>query len=186
MGSNPTLSAKSYNLKSKQAMRKKLSIVGILVLFLSISSISLGDTNSTSSPPLPPEGKERESQGEYKPLPVEILYSHTDALGKALALRLEEKIVSSNLFRPARKTEKRIVVEINSMPEFQEGSSVRSICSVVWTFFYQPETLTSYLDQSLHFLSRSSLDLIADDILAKTLSIAREYGYLFAPSNGGD
>ncbi len=162
-------------------MKKYIILTTLVVVTIFISSGAMAVTNNTSNATNSPPKTSRE---HYNKIPVSVIYKNTDQLGKALAFRLEEKIVSSPLFRPAKKGEKKIIIVLNSSPEFKNNSSpLRSLYSVVWTFFYQEDTLTSYLGNALGLLSLQSLPLIAEDIMARTISLAREYGYLFSNSH---
>ncbi len=163
---------------------QKITITWVIFLIITLlcpSAMALTngtDFNKHSSAGINPAPS---SQTESRRIPVSVTYKNTDELGKALALRLQEKIVSSPIFRTPLQGEKRIIIVLTSYPEFKNtSSSVRSIYSVVWTFFYKEDTLTSYLGQSLGILSLPSLSLTAEDILARTISLAQEYTYLFS------
>ncbi|WP_459892499.1 hypothetical protein [Desulfothermus okinawensis] len=110
--------------------------------------------------------------------PICIDYTDTDKLGRVFGLRLEEKITTSNLFTLIKDKGKCFKISIKSKKEFNNTPLFRSIVSVVWTFFYGEDVLSSFLDQDVIILDPNAIDLEADNVLALTRNILKEYNYL--------
>ena len=167
VGSNPTLSA-----INKKAMKK---IIFFSIIFISLFYyLSFAQDNSTSTH----LNKNQQVVKNDEKIPICVDYKNVDKLGRILGLKLEEKLIASNLFRLNKDKGKCYKIIIKSKQEFNNSPLFRSVISIAWTFYYGEDVLSSFLGQEIFILDSNNIDLEAENILALTRSITKEYSYL--------
>ena len=150
---------------------KKKNIKLLILIIILIPVIGFAENNTQTQ-------DVKISPTHDKNIPLVIEYKEADKLGRVLGLRLEEKASISNLFNIVTNKEKSLHIKIKSKQEFGASNPLRSVCSIVWTFYYGGDVLSSFLFQEVLIIDRTNIDLEADNILAITSNIAKEYNHL--------
>lgn len=136
--------------------------------------LSFAQDNSTSNH----LNKNQQVVKNDEKIPICVDYKGVDKLGRILGLKLEEKLIASNLFRLNKDKGKCYKIIIKSKQEFNNSPLFRSVISIAWTFYYGEDILSSFLGQEIFILDSNNIDLEAENILALTRSITKEYSYL--------
>ncbi|GAB6161993.1 hypothetical protein JCM12298_11520 [Desulfothermus naphthae] len=153
----------------------KRTIFFSVIFFAALSfGICFAQTNSTYKK----SNKNQQIIKNDEKVPICVDYKSADKLGRIFGLKLEEKIIVSNLFKLIKDKGKCFKINIRSKQEFNNSPLFRSIISIVWTFYYGEDVLSSFLGQEITILDPKNLDLEAENILALTRNITKEYGYL--------
>ncbi len=148
-------------------------MITISVFFFAVLCFAQ-DNSTIKKGPTMDTGKKVAGKG----IPIIIQYKQSDKLGRVLGLRLKEKVSLSPLFYLAGHREKGFSISIKCIKEFSNSPQLRSVCSIVWTFYYGEDTLSSFLSHKVTIIDKSDIDLEAGDILAITSNIAEDYSYL--------
>ncbi len=161
----------------------RLFLVCTLMCFmLPISPVRAED--ATTSPPIDMEmlkdvqnvPQELKKGGK---IPVMVVYEDMDSLGRRLVFNLRERFNKSGMFRLSGYKEKKIKLVIETQDEFQGRPGLCSIYSLVWTYSFAEDVLSTYLESEVGIIRRDQLEQIAENIAARTDEIFVEYSYLF-------
>lgn len=112
-------------------------------------------------------------------IPVRIEHRGTDALGIRLALQLRERFNRSSLFRLSSDGERTIKLLVTTRDEFTGRPELSSIYSVTWLFSTGDGVLSHYLEQHLDLITQGTIASQAEVLVARTDTVAGNYGYLF-------
>ena len=146
-----------------------------MVIFITLFyHLSFAQDNSTSNK----LNKDQQVIKNDEKFPICVEYKNADKLGRILGLKLEEKVIASNLFKLNKDKGKCFKIIIKSKQEFNNSPLVRSVISIAWTFYYGEDVLSSFLGQEIFLIGPNNIDLEAENILALTRNITEEYSYL--------
>lgn len=151
-------------------------------LLLPVSQIRA--ENATTSPPIDMEmlkdvqnvPQELKKGGK---IPVMVVYEDMDSLGRRLVFNLRERFNKSGMFRLSGYKEKKIKLVIATQDEFQGRPGLCSIYSLVWTYSFAEDVLSTYLENEVGIIRGDRLEQIAESIAARTDEIFVQYSYLF-------
>ncbi|MFW6055573.1 MAG: hypothetical protein ACOC9D_06670 [Thermodesulfobacteriota bacterium] len=156
--------------------------IALLLFFLPLSVATA--QNKTDSPPVDLEMLKdvqdvpQEVQKGGK-IPVMVVYDDMDSLGRRLVFNLRERFNKSGMFRLSGYKEKKIKLIIASQEEFQDRPGLSSVYSLVWTYSYAEDVLSTYLDNQVGIVEAGQLQEVAETIAARTDEIYVQYSYLF-------
>ncbi|MCF8104876.1 MAG: hypothetical protein K9K64_05295 [Desulfohalobiaceae bacterium] len=165
--------------------RPTMTLIFLIALLLFLLPLSVVTAqNKTGSPPIDLEMLKdvqdvpQEVQKGGK-IPVMVVYDDMDSLGRRLVFNLRERFNKSGMFRLSGYKEKKIKLIIVSQEEFQDRPGLSSIYSLVWTYSYAEDVLSTYLDNQVGIIEAGQLQEVAETIAARTDEIFLQYSYLF-------
>jgi len=120
-----------------------------------------------------------DAAGPDQSWPVFVEHRGDDSLGARLALRLKEIFNQSSLFAYTTEDQRKVKVLLVTREEFPGRARLGSIYAA--TFIYQAsETmLAHHLATDLGFIAPGELDGLAEELAARTETVADRYAYLF-------
>jgi hypothetical protein len=111
--------------------------------------------------------------------PVFVVHQGDDPLGARLALRLKETFNGSNLFSLTEEDQRKIKVLLTTREEFPGRARLGSIYSATWIYQASETMLAHHLAGELGFIAPDGLDSLAEELAARTETMATRYSYLF-------
>ena len=167
--------------------RPTMTLIFLISPLLFLSSLSVATAQNrtgTGSPPVDMEmlkdvqdvPQELQKGGK---IPVMVVYEDMDSLGRRMVFNLRERFNKSGMFRLSGYKEKKIKLIIASQEEFQGRPGLSSIYSLVWTYSYAEDVLSTYLESQVGIIEAGHLQELAETIAARTDEIFLQYSYLF-------
>lgn len=161
-----------------------LSCFALTFICILFSTSSVLAQNGTTSPPIDMEmlkdvqnvPQELKKGGK---IPVMVVYEDMDSLGRRLVFNLRERFNKSGMFRLSGYKEKKIKLIISTQNEFSGRPGLCSIYSLVWTYSFAEDVLSTYLENEVGIIRADQLEQSAENIAARTDELFVQYSYLF-------
>ena len=118
-------------------------------------------------------------QEQMTKTPVYIRDSGVDQAGLRLGFFARETFSASSLFSLSNRNERKIVIRIDSKPEFPTRPALSSVFAATWILVEDEATVPYYLDTLIGVVSPDSARMEADRIVSRTARILEQYAYLF-------
>ena len=118
-------------------------------------------------------------QKQQSKMPVYIRDSGVDQAGLRLGFFARETFSASSQFALSNRNERKIVIRIDSKPEFPTRPALSSVYAATWILVEDEATVPYYLDTLIGVVSPDSARMEADRIVSRTARILEQFAYLF-------
>jgi hypothetical protein len=138
------------------------------------------DSRSRKVPgPAAPRPNVTPSQEETAATPIYIRDAGVDQAGIRLGFFTRETISASSQFTLSNRNERKIVIRIDSRPEFPSRPGLSSIYAATWILVEDENTVPYYLATRVGQVSPDSARSEAERIVSRTARILETFAYLF-------
>ncbi len=126
-----------------------------------------------------PEQLASESEEETSATPIYIRDSGVDQAGIRLGFFARETFSASSQFTLSNRNERKIVIRIDSRPEFPARPGLSSVYAATWILVEDENTVPYYLATRVGVVSPDSARTEADRIVSHTARLLETFSYLF-------
>ncbi len=130
--------------------------------------------DSKETPPPPKPGTKAANA-----TPVMVELEGTDTIGAKLAFQLKETFNGGSMFAVTAKDTPKIRILITTEPEFASRPSVGSAYSVIWTYYINSASFSSYLASEVGTVDADGVNDLAARLAERTSGIMAKYAYIF-------
>lgn len=125
----------------------------------------------------PPPPKPGAKAANATPVMVEL--EGTDTIGAKLAFQLKETFNAGSMFTVTAKDTPKIRILIATEPEFASRPAVGSAYSVIWTYYINATSFSSYLASEVGTVDADGVNDLAARLAERTSGIMAKYAYIF-------